>query len=607
MDWLFRRMSKAEKERDVTQRSQFDTDDARIEATLVRESHQNSLDARPSGSAGLVRTRITRVTPPEGNEDYFGELFAGLAPHLTASGIDLTGIDFAKPTFLVIEDFGTTGLIGKWDDFDDMPFSDFWRREGRSHKGGTSNGRWGLGKLVFSAASRIRTFFGLTIRFDDPSQPLLMGEAVLKTHSHDGQKFDPYGSYARAGADEIRLPETSSEAIEKFRVASGITRTHEPGFSVAIPFPIEALQAQSLVEAVLRNYFFPILTGQLEVEVEGELINNDTFDVVAAKLKSNPLSPDLISFIRSIDAKLKTTPDVVLASQWTDDMERGLDADTLKALRDRFTAPGSLIHVRAPIVLREKNNTSRDTYFDLFLMKANDGISGESLYVRSAITVPNESRYFAASNVFGALLAKDDAVAEFLGDAENPAHTQWNGSAEKLRENWKNGSGRLREIRSSLRALYKAIAQMEEYTENDALIDFFSVDDLEAGRKMPKKAAVKPPMPPIPVSKKTYTIASRKGGFAIRPGAGLTQEALPLIVKVRVAYDLLNGNPLKKFDPLDFHINQAPITIIPRGAICTSTGPNALEVEITDLDFSVEVKGFDENRDLLVDARKEGR
>lgn len=607
MDWLFRRMTKAEKERDVTQRSQFDTDDARIEATLVRESHQNSLDARPSGSAGLVRTRITWVTPPGGNEEYFKELFAGLAPHLAASGIDLAGIDFAKPTFLVIEDFGTTGLIGKWDDFDEMPFSDFWRREGRSHKGGTSNGRWGLGKLVFSAASRIRTFFGLTIRIDDPSQPLLMGEAVLKTHSHNEQKFDPYGSYARPGADEIRLPETSPEAIDKFRVASGITRTHEPGFSVAIPFPIEALQTQTIVEAVLRNYFFPILTAQLEVEVQGELINNDTFDAVAAKLKTNPLSPDLIKFIRSIDAKLKTTPDAVLDVQWTDAMERGLDAGTLKSLRDRFTSPGSLIHVRAPIVLRKKNNATRNTFFDLFLMKADEGISGESLYVRSAITVPNESRYFAANNVFGALLAKDDAIAEFLGDAENPAHTQWNGSAEKLRDNWKNGTTRLREIRNSVRALYKEIAQMEEYTEDNALIDFFSVDDLETGKKAPKKAAVKPTVPQITGSKKAYTVASRKGGFAIRPGAGLTEEALPLVLKVRVAYDLLNGNPLKRFNPLDFHINEAPITITPRGATCTSNGPNALEVEITDLDFSVEVKGFDANRDLLVDARKERR
>lgn len=108
-------MRKNEKERDVTQRSQFDTDDARIEATLVRESHQNSLDAR-ARLGSPVRTKISFFMPTD-SEDYFESLFLGLPPHLLASGIDLDEIDFRRPTFLLVEDFGTTGLIGKWDDW----------------------------------------------------------------------------------------------------------------------------------------------------------------------------------------------------------------------------------------------------------------------------------------------------------------------------------------------------------------------------------------------------------------------------------------------------------------------------------------------------------
>jgi hypothetical protein len=166
----------------------------------------------------------------------------------------------------------------------------------------------------------------------------------------------------------------------------------------------------------------------------------------------------------------------------------------------------------------------------------------------------------------------------------------------------------LSQIRGSLRALYKALGQLEEFTEPDALIDFFSVEDLEAGKKQaPKKAAIKPQMPDLPAANKAYRIAAKKGGFAIRPGGGLTQDALPLIVKVKVAYDVLSGNPLKKYDPLDFRMDQAPITIAPKGASYTNPAPNALEIEITDLDFAVEVNGFDPNRDLLVDARKESK
>lgn len=607
MEWLFRQMGKNEIERDVTQRSQFDTDDAKIEATLIRESHQNSLDARPKNSDCPVKTKIT-VFMPTGNEDYFEALFKGLPPHLLASGVDLDEIDFRRPTFLLIEDFGTTGLIGKWNDWDDQPFTDFWRREGRSNKSGTSNGRWGLGKLVFSSASRIRTFFGLTIRTDDPGQMLLMGEAVLTTRTIGTAKFDPYAYYGDAGADSLQIPETDPASIDKFRVACGITRINEPGFSVVIPYPIQQLEPASLIEGVLRHYFFPILTGQLEVDIQGELINAATFEAVAAKCGKSVLSAELIEFIRKIDDCQNKCPDIELSEGWPSNVEAAIDPSKLEALRRSFAKEGKVIHARAPITLRRKDGDVRKTHFDLFLRKAGDGVQGESLYIRSTITIPNESRYFNPSDTFGALHAKDDDIASFLGDAENPAHTQWNASAERLKEHWKNGSARLSEVRSSLRALYKVLAQVEEQREPDALIDFFSIKDLQSSKKpVPKKVAVKPPIPNLPTAPKAYRIAAKRGGFAIKPAGGLSQEALPVLLKVRVAYDLLSGNPMKRFDPLDFRLDTPPIQIDHKGVAWTSPAPNSLEVQINDLDFSVEVSGFDPNRDLLVDARKESR
>lgn len=62
---------------------------------------------------------------------------------------------------------------------DKEPFSDFWRRMGKSHKAGKSLGRWGLGKLVFSSSSEARIFFGLTVRKTDPELSLLMGQPVI--------------------------------------------------------------------------------------------------------------------------------------------------------------------------------------------------------------------------------------------------------------------------------------------------------------------------------------------------------------------------------------------------------------------------------------------
>ena len=71
---------------------------------------------------------------------------------------------------------------------------------GRSRKHASELGRWGLGKTVFQAASRINSFFGLTVRATD-SRRLLLGQSVLKVHNLDGARFYPYGYFGRFEAD----------------------------------------------------------------------------------------------------------------------------------------------------------------------------------------------------------------------------------------------------------------------------------------------------------------------------------------------------------------------------------------------------------------------
>jgi len=338
------------------------------------------------------------------------------------------------------------------------------------------------------------------------------------------------------------------------------------------------------------------------------VISAATFDAVAEKYATGKiLNAALIDFIRNIHAARHKSPDFVLPSNWTQNIESAVGPAKLHELRAAFGTHSSLVHVRAPVVLKTKDNVSRETFFDLFIKKAPEGVTGDSLYIRSTITVPLESRNFPATDTFGALLAKDDAIASFLGDAENPAHTQWSVTAEKLKSNWKAGPARLTEIRGSLKNLFKALAQVEERTEPDALIDFFSIEDTQPGKKPIPKIAVRPPMPDLTPAEKVYRIARRKGGFAVRPGKGLVKDLLPLHLKVQFAYDVFKGNPLKRFDPLDFHIEQAPIKVAVDGATCTYPLPNRIDIEVNDTSFSVEVEGFDENRDLFIDARKDGK
>jgi hypothetical protein len=151
MKCMPRVIPRTEVDQGITQRDQFNTDEFSIQETLVREPHQNSLDGKSQQAIGPVKTKIRLVQPTAENAPYWSALLEPLRPHLEASKLDLSNIDLSMPRILLIEDFGTTGLLGASDDKDDLNFSDFWRRFGLSHKKGGAGGRWGLGKLVFTS------------------------------------------------------------------------------------------------------------------------------------------------------------------------------------------------------------------------------------------------------------------------------------------------------------------------------------------------------------------------------------------------------------------------------------------------------------------------
>jgi hypothetical protein len=405
-----------------------------LAATLVRESHQNSTDAKAPSNTGPVRIRIDFANAEHANAAFWNTLLSQLKPHLDACEID-SGLDFASPDFLVIEDFGTTGLTGSFTEKDFGNFSDFWRRVGRSHKSSKMGGSWGLGKLVFPVSSRIRTFFGLTISLEDPAAtPLLMGQTVLATHRIGKKDYAPHGFFATLGSNGFQIPSTDPSFVAEFCKAAGFSRQREPGLSIAIPFPQEGLSPTKLIPLIVEHYFFPILTEQLEVALGGQTISASTFDTIAKDYGSGPLADGhVIGFIREIKEARQRVPEINLPQRWASlGIEQALTAEDLQTLRATYDE-GKLVHVRAPIRLRHKTNGDNDGTFDLFLRRAPDDIPASALlplFIRGSVTVPNEEANFKNRRAFAALVATDPLVSGFLRDADNPAHTSWNGNAK---------------------------------------------------------------------------------------------------------------------------------------------------------------------------------
>ncbi|MBL0125764.1 MAG: hypothetical protein IPP88_24930 [Betaproteobacteria bacterium] len=141
--------------------------------------------------------------------------------------------------------------------------------------------------------------------------------------------------FGRSGSKKLQLPDIDQTTVQQFRSAFGITREHEPGLSIAVPFALDDITPEALVPEVIKNYFFPILTGKLIVEVGDTLIDADTFDDVAANCLAGSAmaNRELMAFIRRVHKA--PAPDAVLRDGWAEigSMGLALDPGQLTALR----------------------------------------------------------------------------------------------------------------------------------------------------------------------------------------------------------------------------------------------------------------------------------
>jgi hypothetical protein len=126
MKWHFTEWPPQFVETEVTQEDQFRNEEVDLSDTLVRESIQNSLDARTvNNGQAIVRLSFVGGDMSPINAEFMQNLFEGHLGHAKAAGFELSGIDFNCPHALIIEDYGTTGLTGNWQFTDDGNFSDF--------------------------------------------------------------------------------------------------------------------------------------------------------------------------------------------------------------------------------------------------------------------------------------------------------------------------------------------------------------------------------------------------------------------------------------------------------------------------------------------------
>lgn len=652
-NWKFRNMDKSEKLIDPIQNQFFTTNIVGgLTAALVRETIQNSLDAKTktkdeNGNDYIVSIRFklsgkTDAVEPQKANEYLEELI----PHLKAknNGIVSESLpDFNKPMpYLLIEDYSTVGLEGdplEYEDPEDSTVSHnffwFWRNVGRSGKGNDARGRWGLGKAVFPKSSKINSFFGFTLRESD-ERKLLMGESILKIHKVEGEEDNsyPYGYYGvfeDEKSDHFVSPIEDQTFIDKLISDFDLNRIDENGdfyfgLSLLIPYPYDEITSSELIKTTVHQYFYPIINKQLTVEFEDDqldepeiLDNENIFNIVDSikfsedqkHFKNNLYKLfEFVQWILNIDKaeylELRE-PGIEYEPAWSkaylldDELDKQLDK-----LKDKFDL-GEKVAFKVPVKITRKNKNPKISFFHVYMEKDELLEEPDCHFIRDGITilgVPAPRR----KNLRALVIVEDSILSDLLGDAENPAHTEWSKDSEKLYENYIGGDKVVSFIMNSIDRLYAWLLKPVEGIDKNILEEYFylEMDEEQDGGEdndTDEPGDDNPDEPTIPRKPNIQPISITKINNGIQVKQNDRIEELPDNIILKLGYMVPRGNAIKKYNILDFELDKDPIQVDSKYVDIIQMEKNILEFKALDKNFNLKITGFDTSRDLIVESK----
>ncbi len=187
----------------------------------------------------------------------------------------------------------------------------------------------------------------------------------------------------------------------------------------------------AVTDVVVADYFYPILNEDLVVTIEGP--SRQLF------CSRNPWNEFLRIARRRFGrewaaAGTRTVGDqhalgsggLILkhttprnSSRWT---RRTIDSESFAALSHALCSRIGRVAVRVPVTIQARGENSTETSFDLFLRKDDSGINHRTLFIRDGLVI-SDVRSRPVRNAAVLMIATAPALTRFLGDAENPAHT----------------------------------------------------------------------------------------------------------------------------------------------------------------------------------------
>ena len=632
--WSFLPLSRGAKARDPVQDEFFQEQSiGGLEHALIRETIQNSLDARAGKDPVRIVFSLGKL-PADQARFWFPE---EVQAHFSAKEISLARLpDWNTETcsYLTIEDFGTNGLEGKVNTTEPKAggnFYHFFRAEGLSNKGDGARGSWGVGKIVIPRTSRVRSFFAVTLRASEPGLHL-MGQTILRHQSIAETQYTPDGWFSLY-EDGLQVPFTSDEVTKRLNSDFRLSRDKEPGLGLVIPWMYEEyVTLERLASAVAREYFIPILAGNLIVEMRDhssdffQRFDAKSFETLKLAVSDNDQFQDAIQLAGSLLKLGQTSPlivDVVHESGSTDlnydwsSYKTSLPPQDIESALDH----GQIVHFKVPMVIKPAKSAAQTGHFDV-LIKRKPG-RHLPIYVRDELIIPNLTSPKKTPDSVALIHISDSAIAGALRRAECPAHTDWKKDRDKFQEQKYSTAHRLIPFvrESALKLLDKLITE-EGKPDHNLLAAILplpandappqaSKDKELVERKKDSHKTLDVDIPPIPApTPRCWKLKQSAGEIHLTGNPEGFTNSDGYILNLRAAYDLRGRNPFKAHSRFDFDLHKAAtkgvddksdFKVERNDAVTVVSGTDgSLVLHVTSPEFEITFLPADLNRDLIM-------
>ena len=587
---------------------------------LVRETLQNPLDARHKDE--LVEVRYNLVTIDREESQFAQTLFSDeCLKHLSAGNLLPGGLP-GTISFLVVEDFGTSGLEGCYTDssIDGRAenWNAFWFREGEGAKPTKSNGGAGQGKITLYTASAVRIVIALTHRVSD-GKNLLLGCCRFRQNYKLPDSPARWSKEARWGGtenpEELSAPIENQVFLEQLEKELGLKRKGRPGTTFIVPLP-SAVTLDAIKQAVVNEFYFPICRGRLKVEVGDSVIDASTIPKLALDLGNGSRhATQFRTFLNEAIAShigcppmAKAKPSWVRETKLSDSV---FDPSELLLLKQAFEN-SQMIDVEFPVQVTTHEGAGITGLFRVILRQDLDGDQSHELFIRQDLGIDGERRLKGSRRIQPALaltFIDDSSLSTFLAAAEEPTHRTWNAKRPKLVAQYRGPDKVLNAVRNAALRLVEFLTPAGK--RDDTALSMYFADPTAppskrkggSGSLVQSNAAEPKEFPEIPSPKlKPMEFVSLEKGFKVKSNPPeMMLRNLPLRCEIEVAYATTFGDPFTQWDAAEFWINdEKAFPIEAFGVADLVRDGNQISFSMTHAVSEIKVLGFDSNRQLEV-------